>query len=243
MRNRARAPRDLENRTSCRTNHTRCILMPSPPKTPSRNGCTNLHSKNREAAPGESACSNHRRPDRLQFPDDPLLELSNRLVEASSSRPETPSKIGTDMPLPLYGSSRGPCRHSPGSHPRPGRRRFRGRGLLTRTTPREQPGQLRSRTRILATCESSSRVVDPPRCTQDAINATPPTVLSCDQPRAGDGIGSLRISCRERPPRVTSPISASLHATSAPACADNNSPYRMSDHAPVRRVSAPRLFR
>ncbi len=48
-------------------------------------------------------------------------ELGESLVAASSSRPETQSKIGTDMPLPLNGSSRGPCRRSPAWHARSGR--------------------------------------------------------------------------------------------------------------------------
>ena len=144
------------------------------------------------------------------------------------------------MPLPLYGSSRGPCRHSPGWHARPGRRHFRGRGWLTRTTadgytnsPVSSGPEYVSSRRARAAQASWT----PPRCTPERDQPHPPTGRSRDQPCADDGIGSLRIARREQPPRVTSPISGSLHATSARACADRNNTYRMSDRAPIRQAT------
>jgi len=49
-------------------------------------------------------------------------------------------------------------------------------------------------------------------------------------------IGSSRIAHRPRPPRATSPISESLHATSARVDASRSHAYRMSDCAPARRA-------
>ena len=148
---------------------------------------------------------------------------------------ETVSKIGTDMPVALSATGRGSSRRWPRSQPRPRRRRFRGRGLLTGghlTATRAISG---AEVRPLVACETRSGDVDATtRCSRldrrrQPMRTAHARALRLPPAPESDPSGAI---AEKQPPRVTPPIPESLPATSGRKLCTGQRP----SHPRVRNV-------